>query len=38
MWACSLVGVDCRPNNRYQLSVARRASVERMDQFVGPKR
>jgi hypothetical protein len=31
------LGIACRPNNRYNLSVARRASVARMDAFVGPK-
>jgi hypothetical protein len=35
--ACSVVGVDCRPNNEYHLSVARRRSVEILDGLVGPK-
>lgn len=37
-WACGLVGVDCRPSNRWNLSVARRGSVELLDSFIGPKR
>jgi hypothetical protein len=36
-WACRVVGVECRPNNRWNLSVARRASVELMDDHIGPK-
>jgi hypothetical protein len=36
-WACSLVGVECRPNNRFNMSVARRRSVEILDVLVGPK-
>ena len=35
--ACDLLGVDWRPNNRTNLSVARRPSVQILDQFVGPK-
>jgi hypothetical protein len=35
--ACRRVGVECRPNNRWNLSVARRASVARLDEFIGPK-
>jgi hypothetical protein len=35
--ACERLGIDCRPNNRNSISVARRASVERLDTFVGPK-
>jgi hypothetical protein len=36
--ACDLVGVEYRNNNRWNISVARRASVARLDEFVGPKR
>lgn len=36
-WACGLIGVDCRPNNRWNISVARRASVAILDEFIGPK-
>jgi hypothetical protein len=35
--AFDLLGVDWRQNNRFSLSVARRASVQLLDQFVGPK-
>jgi hypothetical protein len=35
--ACGLLGVECRPNNRYSISVAKRRSVEILDQFIGPK-
>ena len=35
--ACALVGVECRNNNRWNISVAKRASVARLDEFVGPK-
>ncbi|HEX4906818.1 MAG TPA: hypothetical protein VFU93_15290 [Acidimicrobiales bacterium] len=38
VWACEVVGIECRHNNRYSLSVARRQSVEQMDTFIGPKR
>src|SRR5687767_12594880 len=37
VWACGLIGVDCRPNNRWNISVARRASVAKLDEFIGPK-
>jgi hypothetical protein len=37
VWACGLIGVDCRPNNRWNISVARRASVATLDEFIGPK-
>jgi hypothetical protein len=37
MEACERVGVACRPNNRWTLSVARRESVATLDRFVGPK-
>ncbi|MDL2334960.1 MAG: hypothetical protein QFC55_02875 [Chloroflexota bacterium] len=36
-WACGLIGVDSRPNNRWNISVAKRASVAILDEFVGPK-
>lgn len=36
--ACGLIGVESRPNNRYNVSVARRRSVEILDSFIGPKR
>jgi hypothetical protein len=35
--ACRRLGIACRPNNRWQLSVARRESVARLDEFIGPK-
>jgi hypothetical protein len=35
--ACALVGVECRPAGRHNLSVARRSSVEILDRLVGPK-
>jgi hypothetical protein len=35
--ACDLLGVDWRPNNATNLSVARRASVTLLDEFIGPK-
>lgn len=35
--ACDRLGVDWRPHNARNLSVARRASVELLDQFIGPK-
>ena len=35
--ACDRLGVDWRPNNATNLSVARRASVRLLDQFIGPK-
>jgi hypothetical protein len=34
---CALVGVDCRPAGRQNVSIARRTSVEIMDRLVGPK-
>jgi hypothetical protein len=36
--ACDRMGIEWRPNNPNVLSVARRASVARLDEFVGPKR
>jgi hypothetical protein len=35
--ACRRLGVACRANNRWELSVARRDSVAKLDEFVGPK-
>ena len=35
--ACDLLGIECRVMNRWNISVARRESVARMDEFVGPK-
>ena len=35
--ACDLLGIDWRVMNRWNISVARRASVARLDEFVGPK-
>lgn len=37
MAACRLVGVDCRPNNARNLSVARGASVALMDRHIARK-
>jgi hypothetical protein len=36
-WACDLVGVEWRPWGRWHISIARRDSVARLDEFVGPK-
>lgn len=36
-WGCELVGVSCRRTNEWTLAVSRRADVERLDEFVGPK-
>jgi hypothetical protein len=35
--ACTRLGIECRRMNRYNISVARRASVTRLDEIVGPK-
>lgn len=35
--ACDRVGVDWRPSGRYTTSVSRRASVAKLDAFIGPK-
>jgi hypothetical protein len=35
--ACELTGVECRPNNARNLSIARRHSVALLDSFVEPK-
>ena len=36
--ACDQLGIEWRPNNPSNLSVARRESVALLDEFVGPKR
>jgi hypothetical protein len=36
-WACELIGVEWRPWGRHHISVARRDSVARLDEFIGPK-
>jgi hypothetical protein len=36
--ACSLIGVDCRPDGPRNISVARRDSVAVLEHLVGPKR
>ncbi|MDX6641090.1 MAG: hypothetical protein QOF12_2101 [Solirubrobacteraceae bacterium] len=36
-WACDLLAVEWRPRGRWHISVARRASVARLDEFVGIK-
>jgi hypothetical protein len=36
--ACDLLGIEWRPWGRHHISVAKRKSVEFMDEFVGPKR
>ena len=36
--ACDLIGVEYRNNRRNSISVAKRASVARLDEIVGPKR
>ena len=35
--ACDLVGIEWRVMNAFNISVARRASVARLDEFIGPK-
>jgi hypothetical protein len=35
--ACGSIGVECRPNNRYDLLIARRRSVAILEEFIGPK-
>jgi hypothetical protein len=35
--ACDLLGIEWRPWGRHHISVARRASVALMDEFIGPK-
>lgn len=35
--ACERLGVECRQMNRYNISVAQRPSVARLDEIVGPK-
>jgi hypothetical protein len=36
-YACGLLGIAWRPWGRYQISIARREAVWRLDVFVGPK-
>jgi hypothetical protein len=36
--ACALAGIECRPNNERNLSVARKDSVSLLDAVIGPKR
>jgi hypothetical protein len=36
-WSCGLIGVDTRPVGRWNVSVARRDSVARLNEFLGPK-
>jgi len=38
MWACGLIGVESRPSNAWNISVAKRASVKILDNFIGPER
>jgi hypothetical protein len=35
--ACDLLGIEWRVMNRWNISVARRESVARLDEFIGPK-
>jgi hypothetical protein len=35
--ACESIGVECRPDGPYNISVARRRSVQILDTFIGPK-
>lgn len=37
-WACDLLGVEWRLWAKHHISVARRASVAKLDEFIGPKR
>ena len=37
-WACDLVGIEYRQDGPWQISVAKRASVALLDEFIGPKR
>ena len=36
-WACDLLDIPWRRMNRYNISVARREGVARLDEFIGPK-
>lgn len=36
-WACSMLGIESRPDGPRNVAVSRRASVEILDTFVGPK-
>jgi hypothetical protein len=35
--ACGMLGIECRPAGRRNISIARRSDVALMDRFVGPK-
>jgi hypothetical protein len=35
--ACGMLGVECRPAHRHDLSIAQRRSVAIPDEFIGPK-
>jgi hypothetical protein len=35
--ACDLLGIEWRNNKRFEISIAKRESVAKMDEFVGPK-
>ena len=37
-WGCDLIGVEYRQDGPWNISVARRASVAILDEFIGPKR
>lgn len=37
MCACAMIGVESRPNDRFNISVAQRGSVAILDEFIGPK-
>jgi hypothetical protein len=37
VWACGLIGVQARQDNRCNVNVARRADVALLDTFIGPK-
>jgi hypothetical protein len=37
-YACELIGVESRPNNRWNISIAKRESVAILESFIGPKR
>jgi hypothetical protein len=36
--ACTMIGVECRPDGPWNISVAKKASVAILDEFIGPKR
>jgi hypothetical protein len=35
--ACHLIDVECRPDGPFNISIARRRSIEILDSFIGPK-